>query len=196
MPELKEKYEQITNQRKNILDEINILKEDETVKRFFELCEKDDELARHQARIYKQVKTEEYTFCDHIWICLQDDSYHDHAYNGCIKCGLDERAFELRSKYGDYGLTFDQKIMYDSMAYRPCRGGRFLEVYRCDFDLAKAIYTKLKETHPDIDDVEAIDYLTAALHNISKNKVSDERKRSRARRLSLDPDYKWKTIIF
>ena len=61
-----------------------------------------------------------------------------------------------------------------------------------DLDLAKAIYSKIKESHPDIDDETARKYFEIALDNIRKIKVNDERKVSRAKRLSLSPKFnKW-----
>lgn len=63
----------------------------------------------------------------------------------------------------------------------------------CDLDLAKAIYTKIKEAHPNIDDETIVKYLKVALHNIRDTKVSDERKVNRAIRLALKASFnKWK----
>lgn len=63
----------------------------------------------------------------------------------------------------------------------------------CDFDLAKAIYTKIKEAHPNIDDETARKYFEVSLNDISEIKVNDERKTNRAKRLSLDSKFnKWR----
>ena len=62
----------------------------------------------------------------------------------------------------------------------------------CNLDLAKAIYSKIKEAHPDIDDETARKYFEISLDDIRNIKVNDERKKSRAKRLSLNPDFnKW-----
>lgn len=50
----------------------------------------------------------------------------------------------------------------------------------CDLDLACEIYSKIKEAHPDIN----------ALDHIRNTKVSDDRKVNRAKRLSLNPNFK------
>ena len=60
----------------------------------------------------------------------------------------------------------------------------------CDLDLAQAIFSKIKEVHPDIDDTTAIKYFEIALDDIRNIKVSDERKVGRAKRLSLKPEFK------
>ncbi len=59
----------------------------------------------------------------------------------------------------------------------------------CDIDLARAIYARIKNAHPTIDDETAIKYLKIALNDIRNINVSNERKISRARRLSLNDDF-------
>lgn len=193
MEDLKEKYDQIVSQRKGIIDEINVLAEDETVKKYFELRKQNDELAIQQKDLYKQIKIGEYSSCHHIWVnTLHDyDSWEGRSYNyhGCVKCGLDKRVFHLMESYHSPDwLTLDQRIMYDFMRNHSSGSGINSNLL-CDLDLAKAIYTKIKEVHPDIDDETAVKYLKVALHNIRDTKVSDERKESRAKRLSLEPDF-------
>ena len=128
----------------------------------FDLYNKNEQLVCQQKDLYKQMKIDEYSFCNHIWVnTLHDyDSFEGRSYNyhGCIKCGLDQRVFYLSEQYRD-------------------------------LDLAKAIYSKIKEAHPDIDDETARKYFEIVLYNIRENKVSDERK---AKRLSLSPEFnKW-----
>lgn len=55
----------------------------------------------------------------------------------------------------------------------------------CDLNLAKAIYSKIKKAHPNIDDKTATKYFEIALDNIRNIPVNEERKINRARRLSL-----------
>ena len=55
----------------------------------------------------------------------------------------------------------------------------------CDELLARAIFSKLKEHHPDCTDEELVYYLRVALDDIRNIRVSEERKESRAKRLSL-----------
>jgi hypothetical protein len=62
----------------------------------------------------------------------------------------------------------------------------------CDINLAQRIYSRIKEVYPEIDDETAIYFLKSALGNIRNIKVNDERKVSRAKRLSLKPNFnKW-----
>lgn len=194
MDTLKKEYEQVISERKNITEQIKVLAENETVKKYFSLCEQNDRLSKKQRDLYTQIKFGEYLTCNHIWVTAlhEYDSWEGRSYNyrGCVKCGLDRRVFHLmKSCHNPEWLTFDQRIMYDFMMNHS--SSREIDSnLLCDLDLAKAIYAKIKEVHPDIDDVTAIKYLKAALHNIRDIKVNDERKISRARRLSLKPSFK------
>lgn len=197
MKNLKTKYDQIVSERKGLIEQINVLAEDETVKKYFQLRSQNDELANQQRDLYKQIKVEEYSSCNHIWVnTLHDyDSYEGRSYNycGCIKCGLDRRVFYLMESYHSPDwLTLDQRIMYDFMKGGHAYGKGIDTHILCDLDLAKAIYSKIKEVHSDMDDETAIKYFRVALHNIRDTKVSEERKVSRAKRLSLNPKFnKW-----
>ncbi len=190
MKTLKEQYEDTVLKRKNLSEQKKILEENAAVKRYFALQAQEDELANQQRKLYKAVKEEEYSSCRHIWVTtLQDyDMFESRIYNycGCMKCGLDSRVFYLMEHYQDFNrLTPEQQIMYQFM-----RNGQAYERginthVSCDLDLARAIYSKLKEAHPDIDDKTATKYFRVAFDDIRNIEVSDERKTSRAKRLSL-----------
>lgn len=196
MENLKAKYQQLVAGRKDIIKQINDLGNDEIVKKYLALCNQDNSLSIQQKNLYSQMKTEEYSLCDHIWVNILQ--YYDHSegrfyhYHGCIKCGLDQSVFLLMENTNDpKWLTPDQRIMYDFMRYHSYNSDVNTHLF-CDLNLAKAIYSKLKEVHPNIDDETAVKYLSVALHNIRDTRVSDERKVSRAKRLSLNPNFnKW-----
>ena len=196
MEDLKEQYDHIVSKRQTIIDQINVLAENKTIKEYFALREQNDKLASQQKDLYKQIKVGEYSSCNHIWVnTLHDcDNWEGRSYNyhGCVKCGLDKRVFHLMERFhSPVWLTLDQRIMYDYMKNHSYKSGIDTNLL-CDLDLAKAIYAKIKEVHPDIDDETAVKYLKVALHNIRDIKVSDERKESRAKRLSLKPEFnKW-----
>ena len=59
----------------------------------------------------------------------------------------------------------------------------------CDLELATAIYNKILEYYPNIDDDTAIKYLGIALDNIRNIEVSEERKMGRAKRLDLSKNF-------
>lgn len=196
MSTLKEQYDKIVLERKELITQINELEDDAKIKTYFRLCSQNNQLAEQQKELYKQVKVEEYSSCNHIWVTtLHDyDSFEGRSYNycGCVKCGLDQRVFHSMENCHklDY-LTLDQQIMYNFMHGGYYKSGIDTKVL-CDLDLAKAIYAKIKEAHPDIDDEMARKYFEIALDNIRNIKVTDKRKNNRAKRLSLNPKFnKW-----
>lgn len=141
--------------------------------------------------LYSEMKYDEYASCKHILINLTD-AFGRKFCQGCIKCGLDERV-ELNANFDLDGFTEEQKVMYRYLKEHLLSGNvSTISFDICDLDLARAIYKKIKEAHPDIDDVTATKYFEIALDNIRNIEVSEERKKSRAKRLSLTPDFnKW-----
>ena len=193
MEDLKKEYEKILLERKSILDKINILAENESVKKYFSLCKQNNKLANQEMDLYKRIKVKEYSSCNHMWITILHD--YDRAegrsynYYGCVKCGLNERPKYLMGWYSNPDeLKPDDKIMYDYLQNHGSLNGNIVKLF-CDLNLANSIYSKIKNAHPNIDDETAIKFLKVALHNIRDINVSDERKKSRAKRLSLNPNY-------
>ena len=187
------KYDEVIEQRRKVIEEMKPLQESEIVRRYLELKEQNDTLLKKQTNLYKEMKNEKYSSCEHVLIYskMKYDEYEGrtHKYCGCIKCGLDESILETRGEC----LSFQEEIMYDYLMDNKFRGkylnGEETKI-ACDINLAQAIYSRIKQTHPDIDDKTATKYFKVALNNIRSNKVNEERKSNRARRLSLDPKFK------
>ncbi len=188
----KKEYDEIKKQRENILDELKLLRENEAVKRYLSLIDQNKDLHNKQLELYQGIKQEEYKSCEHILVYskIDYDRYEGRTYKscGCIKCGLDNSVLNYEWKY----LPFERQIMYTHLMDN-CFAGMIKGVeteVACDLDLAQAIFSKIKEVHPDIDDTTAIKYFEIALDDIRNIKVSDERKVGRAKRLSLKPEFK------
>lgn len=181
---LKTQYDKTVEEREKTIAELKKLEENEFVKKYLNLSDKCKDLRNQQKELYEKVRIEEFKHCDHIWVATLSD--HDpmecrtERYYGCIKCGLNQIVY----KYTWQMLDEEERIMYDFM-----NNGSYMKGIRtsivCDLELAKAIYSKIKENHPNIDDNIAIKYLETALDDIRNIKVSDERKENRAKRLSL-----------
>ena len=183
-------YEASVKKREKIKKEINKVLKDENVQRYNELLEESKKLMNEQIPLYIKMKKEKYRECNHIFVvskikydpsqCRQERSY------GCIKCGLNSAVLDVKGK----GISFEEQIMYDYLDEHQLKG-KYTD-YLCDIELAKAIYSKIKENHPDIDDVLAQKYFEIALDNIRNIDVSEKRMKSRAKRLSLGPYFdKW-----
>ena len=125
----------------------------------------------------------------------------DYGYGGknttyctCIKCGLDEGV-----NYDYYGnLSEDEyeamKAYFNKTHFGWLRNlsNEASSTEYCDGELAQAIYKKIKEVHPDIDDKTAIKYFEIALENMRENNITDEQKEKTAKRLSLRRNFnKW-----
>lgn len=146
-------------------------------------------MAKRLTKLYKQMKCKEYSEYNHIWVatvrefnCFEQRRY---LYRGCVKCGLNAGVF---SSANTSELSLDDKIMKDYIKKNRCNDG-IDTTMECDIDLAKAIYSKIKEEYPDIDDETACRYFNAALYKIRKNRVSFEREEDRAVGLSLSPNF-------
>lgn len=192
MESLKKQYGRIFFEKNALTEQIRNLEENETVKKYFELCRQKEKLSIQQANLYRQLKAEKYASCNHIWVNTlhEYDSSEGRAYNyyGCIKCGLDERVFHQEELNGLDFFTSDQRIMYDFMQEHDYKRGIWTNIF-CDLDLAQVIYSKVKEAHPDIDDDTARKYFEIDLDNIGKILVNEEEKTSRAKKLSLSSKF-------
>lgn len=190
MSDLKIQYDNLKKQRKIILNELKPLEESETVKRYLELKKQNTDLYNQQKKLYNAILEEKYASCKHILVYsrIESDDYEGRKYKycGCIKCGLNNSVSN-----GDYRYV-DEGVMYNYLKKHSLRG---IETkIACDLDLAMAIYSRIKQVHPDIDDKTAIKYFEIALDNIRNIKVKDERKVSRAKRLLLNPEFnRWKS---
>lgn len=132
-----------------------------------------------------------YDSCSHILICSSIDPSskylggYEHRKYGCIKCGLDTKIL-----YETHLISLKDKIMkrYLSEHISDFFKGIETEII-CDLNLAKAIYSKIKSAHPNIDDETIIKYIEIALDNIRNIEVNEERKVDRAKRLLLNPKF-------
>ena len=176
MDSLKEQYEKILAERETIARQISELENNDVVKKYLDLRNKNEQSAKQQENLYEQMKIEEYSSCNHIWVIAAHDydswEHRSYDYNGCIKCGLDQRVLGLieRGAHKEW-LSLEHQVMYDAMlmyddSYR--RRGIDTKVV-CDLDLAKSVYSKIKKEHPDIDDETAVEYFEIAIDDIRKN---------------------------
>lgn len=181
--ELKTQYDKVVNQIEANNKEMNkIKKESVIVKRFLKLHDENIDLRDEKSRLFKELKEQEWSSCKHILV--HSDKREKSC--GCIKCGLDNKVLFVNENYlSSYG-----KMMFSYLYL----GNHYLEGKTlgvcCDMELAQAIYRKIKEVHPEIDDETACKYFETALDDIQSIEVSEERKESRAQRLSLKSGFK------
>lgn len=155
-------FEKISTRRKDIIERIDCLKENDSVKEYLCLSKKNDELLKDERDLYKQIKNEKFSSCDHIWIDVfreyDNAEGRTHHYSGCIKCGLDESVFRLIESNKE--LTLDQEAMADYLKKHVNKTGIITTLYWGDFDMMKKRYLKTKNDHPDLTDEEIVKYLS------------------------------------
>ena len=198
METIQEQYNAVAEKMKAVQEQITELAASEQVKKYFELQKQKDSLKAQEKSLYQKLKINRYESCQHLWIktVLRENSYDgDHTFYGCIKCGLDQSVLNVRIDGPRDQINWllklerDNDIMYDFILTHPDYfHGTVTDSYG-DLELSKAIYSRIKETHPNIDDDTAVRYLEWSLDNIEKHKVSKERKEGRAKRLSLKPEF-------
>lgn len=188
MDDINEYYE-LERRKQSNKKEIDELSKKESVKRYLSLKEQNRLIRKRQQKLYKDIYYRIYDSCNHVFVYSElefDKSRGTIRSCGCIKCGLNESV--LKSHKDE--LSIQDQIMYDYLTSHELSGTKTNNF--CDLDLARSIYSKIIDNNPGIDDETAIKYFEIALDNIRNIDVSDERKESRAKRLSLNPDFnKW-----
>lgn len=189
-----QEYERIINLSDKIQTQIARLENTDLIKQYLELLHQNQKLLQKQKELYKKVKTEEYSSCDHLWIeTITDYNFlkTPFHYCSCVKCGLDQGVVYLIN-HGK-PLSFEQTIMYNFLKkhnlYNP---NQINSNIKCDFSLAIVLYKKIEENHPDIDNITMQKYMQTALDSIRQNENDTKGKENRIKRLTLNPNFnKW-----
>lgn len=168
------------------------LEEENHVPIYKTLIELKNLLMEKEMLLKDLAQREEYENCKHIFVCssILHEYYEGITTKeyGCIKCGLDT---SIRKEYYNRNLTEEETIMYEYLK----QNSRLTGIYTkndCNLALARSIYVKIKEAHPKIKDKMALKYFEIALADIRNIEVGEKRKKSRAKRLLLSPNFnKW-----
>ncbi len=107
------------------------------------------------------------------------------VYFGCVKCGIDESILRIID-YADLTPEEQDEVNYlrsEDMYHRD--DVTFDEDTVCHLPLAMAIYSRIKETKPDLDEETTFKYFKRALAGMRKSN-NEARKVGRIRRLSLE----------
>lgn len=172
--EMKERLENLKNEYLEIVKELEPLRENEIVKRFIELSNKESNIKYQLKRLSLEIEREKIKSCNHLFIIGYEDSYFDghkmvtDRYPYCVKCGLD-------SKFIDQD-TFRYKLLTpleQEMAnlYRTHGNGTYWRHY-CDPTIARKIYSDLKNALPNLSDEELLEHFKVSITNYeNKEKV-------------------------
>lgn len=190
MSDIRKNYEEMLSEMKKINSRLEELMEDKQVQEYLALDGRRMELEPELLNLHTDMKKEEFSKCSHIWIPVSKNvDYYEGRSDidyGCMKCGLDQRV--LSASYPEF-LSVDDKIMYNYLRQHYAIHQGIKSHTLCDLDLAHAMYSKIVEYHPEIDDVTALKYFEIALDNMRNIRVTDDRKESRVKRLMLKPGF-------
>ena len=143
-----------------------------------------------EKNLYGLMKYGEYENCNHLWGISMDEYGEYDCF--CVKCGINDKVMRLSNRCKAEALSFDERVMASVLEEHDYYDDSDINTI-CDKELAMAIYKKIKEHHPDIDDKTAVKYLEIALEDIRNIEVSEKRKKNRAKRLGLSHDFnRWK----
>lgn len=189
MKKLKKEYDNIVLERTKILEEINELKENEFVKKYLELNDKNHQLRLSQERALRELKLMEYENCEHIWVIskAERDAYQGWSciYRGCIKCGYDQALIEYNQDKKFEFLSAEDKAMIEyfkrDKGFALSRGIK--TNINFDFVLAKHIYKTIKEAHPRASDKTIIKLLEKEIDKIKNDNVSQQSGKKRTKNL-------------
>ena len=178
------------SEMKKINSRLEELMEDKQVQEYLALDGRRMELEPELLNLHTDMKKEEFSKCSHIWIPVSKNvDYYEGRSDidyGCMKCGLDQRVLSVSNPEF---LSDDDKIMYNYLCQHYAIHQGIKSHTLCDLDLAHAMYSKIVEYHPEIDDVTALKYFEIALDNMRNIRVTDDRKESRVKRLMLKPGF-------
>lgn len=190
MSDIRKNYEEMLSEMKKINSWLEELMEDKRVQEYLTLDDQRLKLESELSELYTVMKKEEFSKCSHIWIPVSKNvDYYEGRSDidyGCMKCGLDQRV--LSASYPEF-LSVDDKIMYNYLYQHYAIHQGIKSHTLCDLDLARSMYSKIVEYHPEIDDVTALKYFEIALDNMRNIRVTDDRKESRVKRLMLKPGF-------
>ena len=187
---IRDDFSDIDKQYKKVEQEIWGLEEVSIVKKYIGLQKKKIELEIKRKNLHSLMEYGEYENCDHLWGISMDEYGEYDCF--CVKCGINDKVMRLSNRGKAEALSFDERVMASVLEEHDYYDDSNINTI-CDKELAMAIYKKIKEHHPDIDDKTAVKYLEIALEDIRNIEVSEKRKKNRAKRLGLSHDFnRWK----
>lgn len=185
-------FSDIDKEYKKIEKEIWGLEEVPIVKKYLDLQKKKTELEIRRKNLHSLMKYGEYENCNHLWGISMDEYEEYDCF--CVKCGLNYKSLRLTNRGKEDSLSFDERVMASVLKDQSFVNDADINIV-CDRELAMALYKKIREYHPDIDDKTVIKYFEIALDNIRNIEVSEERKASRAKRLGLSKNFnRWSSM--
>lgn len=195
LQELKKiRYESMQTLKNHKLQLEKLLQE-ELVKSYIANVDSASELTNKISKLNLEIKTEEMSECNHIWITSEISRFYDghrtdtDEYFGCVKCGLDTHAQE---RAYSFGTATDLDYVMAKVLGHNSRKGISTKII-CSLTLARAVYKSLLLNHPDLSDEDFAKYLELEIDMIQKTDLTKEQQEQKAKSLGLSPIFNaWK----
>lgn len=190
LEECKKAQEELKQQLLSLSADLQVLLKEEVVQDYVTKMEQFTKLKQKYQQNELEIVQEEMRTCSHIWVTSEvyrewDGHRTDKcAYHTCIKCGLEEKARYCDTRFAT-SLEFIMRSILREHYYLP---GKKTDIL-CEANLAKGVYAKIKEAHPDISDEQAIVYLKHALSSIRTHEKTEVVRHKRIKRLGLNPNF-------
>ena len=148
--------------------ELNRLSRSEVIKKYNKLKYEYHELQLQRNELYKKEKYQEFSSCNHIWICCGNKSKY------CIKCGLN--TIYKDNEYINFDLlNLEERIIYNYLLDLTDKEV-LLKGVNFEYDMDNMIiyekYQELKEKYPDKSDRIILKYLKESLDELKKENIN------------------------
>ena len=161
MDNIEYEYKSILKEENKLKNIENELIKNDMVAKYINLKNKEKSLSNRKYEIYKKMKFNEYSLCDHIFIPIYKTHDNKHNYYGCIKCKLNNLVSILSTSKLDDEIMKEFLKEIDYMSY--INFFKYIDIYS-PIDLAHSIYNELK----------VLSLNNYEFNNIFKEKVNDK----------------------
>lgn len=172
--EMKERLENLKKEYLETVKELEPLRENEIVKRFIGLSNKESNIKYNLKRLSLDIEVEKMKSCNHLFIIGYEDSYFDghktvtDRYPYCVKCGLDAKYIDRDTFNYKFLTPLEQEM---ANVYRSHGNGTYWRHY-CNPTIASKIYSELKNGLPNLSDEELFEHFKVSITNYeNKEKV-------------------------
>ena len=188
-----EQFNELEEKRKQVQQRLDELEKDEKIIKLRELEHLRKELIEQKNNIERDATLERYQECDHLLVVsriVYGRTNKAHKNFGCLKCGLDDSLILEDNLIPRKYIDINSYIRNNMLKWKTAISDKNTNIV-CDIDLARAIYLRIIEYYPNIDDDTLKKYFIVALNDIRNINVNKKRKESRAKRLNLLPNYNY-----
>ena len=205
LEELIDEKESVKEEITDISKQIEELTKNDAVIEYLLLCSEIDDLYDKEHSLCDDIRTQRILNCDHIFVnerinYSQEFSPEKQRYVNipasselkCIKCSLNAKRILRPGKEMLTHLVSRNSVIISDYA-KTIKLRSFEPLQYPSFDLGSAVYQRILERNPDIDEETAKRYYESAMRNIIGKDMPKAKHIDRAKRLNFtNPNIKYK----